>query len=300
MATNNNKGLAKVFFGLPFKIVMLSLLLTSFFSSVLGVSVSEPLITRAYAVDGVAVNQNSLPFIIVDSDSGISTVVSNINNQIQPDLYIKDSLTTDVTEGWKFLYWDANAKKVSVDRVTYTSFGLATRKKVMDIALENLSKERAGGISSRDRARLYSFIEDQDQQVARVLQAVNSEVSADVKRAENIMKFFYSPLNLFLGVLCLLVCIFVGLQIGIDIFCMMTPPLMYVLLKKYKEAPRFMSSEAWYAYKEAVGGDRYKNYMVTYVKNSIFKVVATGFCLSYIIVGNTVYLALFFANLFAR
>lgn len=297
MATNKNKGLLGFVLGLPFKLVMLGLLLTSF-ARVLGVSVAEPLVTRAYAE--TTVNVNSLPFIIVDSDAGISTVVSNINNQIQTDLYIKDSLNTDVTEGWKFLHWDANAKKVSVDRVTFTSFGLGTRQKVMNIALDNLSKDRSGGLSARDRARLYSFIEEQDQQVARVLQAVNSNVTADVKRAENVMKFFYSPLNFFLGILCLLVCIFVGLQIAIDVFCMMTPPLMYVLLKKYKEAPRFMSAEAWYAYKDSVGGDRYKNYMLQYVKSSLFKVIATGFCLSYILVGNTVYLAIFFANLFAR
>lgn len=262
-------------------------------------SVDGLVLTRAYAEGNSRVKKDSLPYVVVDSDSGISTYVSNVNNQIQADLYVNDGLNTDVTKGWKFLYWDANKKQVAIDRRSYMEMGMNTRKKVMDIALTNLKDTNSVGIGSRDRGRLYSFIEGQDQQVAKVLQAVNSDVTADVSMAMNLLKFFTSPLSTFLGVLCIVISVMILLQMSFDLFCMMTPALMYKLITK-GDKPRIMSIEAWTAYKEAFSGTSSSNYMLKYVSKSIPKLLLTGFCMSFIIAGNITYLAMFFANLFVR
>lgn len=256
--------------------------------------------TTAYArakFDATTVDQNSLPFAIMDSDSGISSVVSNINNEIQVQLSVRSG---EVSDGWRFLYYDGNSKKVSIDRKNFLEYRLSTRKKIMDIALSNLTEERSGGVSARDRARLYKFVEDQDQNVARVLQAVNRDVTADINEARNYLKFIQAPLNTFLGVLIILISMSVAISISMDVFCMITPSIMYYVTEKYTKVPWFMSARAYYAYKESISGKEYSDYMMKYIMKSIPALVFTGACLSYIMVGNTIALAMFFANLFNR
>lgn len=286
------------------QIVMLgSLLAFGYVSSVgsSGVLTGSSVVAYARSNESISINQTSLPFIKVDSDSGISEVVNNINNQIQTDLYVGDSLTTTVTKGWKLLYWDANNMKVSLDRVTFTEYDVNTRKKIMDIALKNLSEERSGGISARDRARLYAFVEDQDTKVASTLKALNTDVDADVYRASNLLEPLYPFLNTWLGLLVILISAFSLLQVAFDLFCMNTPVVMHFTLKRYSSKhPWYMSPEAWYAYKESIGGSVYKNYITVYMRNSTVKFIFTSFSIALIITHNIASLALFIANFIHR
>lgn len=239
---------------------------------------------------------NIKPFVIVDSDSGVAEVVSNINSQITKELAGVDK----VTEGWKFMEFDSKTKKVSLDKQVYSKQMIATRRKIMDIALDNLSENKSA-MGKRDRARVYSFVENQDEEVARVLQATNTDIHADVEWASRYVRYWKSPINNALGILVILVCIMVGLSIAIDVFVMCSPPMMAWLLEKYKSGrPKFISPEAWYSYREAVTSDTYKDYMSKYLLKSIPKIVVTGICLSYIVVGNIVYIAIFFAQVFGQ
>ena len=277
-------------------IIFLSVLFSTQVFTTLAPSTVEVVQARA-KFDSTSVQENSLPFIIVDSEAGISSVVDNINNEIRVKLAVQSERVSD---GWKFIHYNGSKKRVAIDRKNFLEYPLDTRQQIMNIALSNLKEERSGGMSARDRARFYKFVEDQDQNVASVLQAVNTDVTADINEARNLLKFFRGPLGTLLGVLCVLVCATVGVSIAMDVFAMMTPTLMYHFMKKSEKNPRWISPEAWYAYKDGVVDGRNMNYMLTYISRSIPKLVITGACLAYIMVGNTVALAIFFANIFNR
>lgn len=247
--------------------------------------------------DPTTVSENSLPFVIVDSESGVSSVVDNINNEIRVQLSVRSDLVSD---GWKFVYYNEGKKRVSIDRKNFLEYPMNTRQKIMNIALSNLKEERSGGLSARDRARLYKFVEDQDKNISSVLQAVNTDVTADINEARNILKFFTTPVGTGLGILTILICATVGISMAMDVFAMMTPMLMYHFMKKGDKRPMLISPEAWYSYKDGLSKGAHSNYMLTYLARSIPKLVVTGACLAYIMVGNTVALAIFFANLFNR
>lgn len=247
--------------------------------------------------DPSTVSENSLPFVIVDSEAGVSSVVDNINNEIRVQLSVRSDLVSD---GWKFVYYNEGKKRVSIDRKNFLEYPMNTRQKIMNIALSNLKEERSGGLSARDRARLYKFVEDQDKNISSVLQAVNTDVTADINEARSILKFFTNPLGTALGVLTILICATVGISMAMDVFAMMTPTLMYHFMKKGDKRPMLISPEAWYSYKDGISKGSHSNYMLTYLARSIPKLVVTGACLAYIMVGNTVALAIFFANLFNR
>jgi hypothetical protein len=280
------------------QVLLLSFLLTF---SVGGLLTSEHgLVERVQArakFDPTTVSENSLPFVIVDSESGVSSVVDNINNEIRVQLSVRSDLVSD---GWKFVYYNEGKKRVSIDRKNFLEYPMNTRQKIMNIALSNLKEERSGGLSARDRARLYKFVEDQDKNISSVLQAVNTDVTADINEARNILKFFTTPVGTGLGILTILICATVGISMAMDVFAMMTPMLMYHFMKKGDKRPMLISPEAWYSYKDGLSKGAHSNYMLTYLARSIPKLVVTGACLAYIMVGNTVALAIFFANLFNR
>lgn len=247
--------------------------------------------------DATSVDENSLPFVIVDSEAGVSSVIDNINNELKVELSVRSD---EISDGWKFIYYNSAKKRVSIDRKNFLEYPMNTRQKIMNIALSNLKEERSGGLSSRDRARIYKFVEDQDVNISSVLQAVNTDVVADLNEARNILKFFTTPLGTLLGVLTILISATVGISIAFDVFAMMTPTLMYHFMKRGDKRPVFISPEAWFSYKDGVSKGSHSNYMLTYFTRSIPKLLITGACLAYIMVGNTAALAIFFANLFHR
>ena len=237
--------------------------------------------------DATSVDENSLPFVIVDSEAGVSSVIDNINNELKVELSVRSD---EISDGWKFIYYNSAKKRVSIDRKNFLEYPMNTRQKIMNIALSN----------SRDRARIYKFVEDQDVNISSVLQAVNTDVVADLNEARNILKFFTTPLGTLLGVLTILISATVGISIAFDVFAMMTPTLMYHFMKRGDKRPVFISPEAWFSYKDGVSKGSHSNYMLTYFTRSIPKLLITGACLAYIMVGNTAALAIFFANLFHR
>jgi hypothetical protein len=114
------------------------------------------------------------------------------------------------------------------------------------------------------------------------------------------LKFFTSPLGTLLGILTILICATVGISMAMDVFAMMTPSLMYHFMKKGDKRPVLISPEAWFSYKDGISKGAHSNYMITYLSRSVPKLVVTGACLAYIMIGNATALAIFFANLFNR
>ena len=50
--------------------------------------------------DATSVDENSLPFVIVDSEAGVSSVIDNINNELKVELSVRSD---EISDGWKFI-----------------------------------------------------------------------------------------------------------------------------------------------------------------------------------------------------
>lgn len=235
------------------------------------------------------------PFVVLDSEAGIDSVVENINRDIRKNLP-----SGTVPNNWRFLEFNGGSKQVKLDRERYTNLGVAERKEVMSIALEHLS-ETNSGMGARDRARLHKFVADQDVQISRVLKAINKDIRPDLAEGIWFIRQFKWILNPALGVLVMIICAMVSFSIALDFCVMNIPPLMNWLQRKYgNKKPPFVSIEAWTSYRDSVVSVTYLDYTKTYMLRSIPKLIITGFCLAIIITGNILTVAIWLADFFMR
>lgn len=235
------------------------------------------------------------PFVVMDSESGIDSVVENINRDIRNKMP-----EGTIPNNWKFLEFNSGAKQVKLDREKYTNLGVAERKEVMSIALEHLSDTNSG-MGARDRARLHKFVADQDVQISRVLKSINKDIKPDLAEGIWFIRQFKWVLNPALGVLVMIICAMVSFSIAMDFCVMNIPPLMNWLQRKYgNKKPPFVSIEAWTAYRDSVVSPTYIDYTKSYMLRSIPKLIITGFCLAIIITGNILTVAIWLADFFMR
>jgi hypothetical protein len=243
--------------------------------------------------DGVGASPK--PFVVMDSEAGIDSVVDNINYEIRKKLP-----EGSVASNWKFLEFEAGTKQVKLDREKYTNLSADNRKEVMAIALDHLA-EKNSGMGARDRARLHKFVADQDVQISRVLRAVNKDIRPDLAEGIWFVRQFKWVLNPILGVLVMVICAMVSLSIALDLCVMNIPPFMNWLQRKYgSKKPPFVSIEAWTAYRDSVIAVSYVDYTKTYLLRSIPKLIITGFCLFIIITGNILTISIWLADFFMR
>jgi hypothetical protein len=235
------------------------------------------------------------PFVVLDSEAGIESVVDNINRDIRRKLP-----QGTIPNNWRFLEFNGGTKQVKLDREKYTGLGVAERKEVMSIALEHLS-ETNSGMGARDRARLHKFVADQDVQISRVLKSINKDIRPDLAEGIWFVRQFKWVLNPILGVLVMVICAMVSFSIALDFCVMNIPPLMNWLQRKYgNKKPPFVSIEAWTSYRDSVVSTSYVDYTKTYMLRSIPKLIITAFCLAIIITGNILTVAIWLADFFMR
>lgn len=267
---------------------MIVILFTGFLLPSGSVRAEEPV-----AGDGVGASPK--PFVVMDSEAGIDSVVDNINYEIRRKLP-EGSVATN----WKFLEFEAGTKQVKLDREKYTALSAANRKEVMAIALDHLA-EKNSGMGARDRARLHKFVADQDVQISRVLRAVNKDIRPDLAEGIWFVRQFKWVLNPILGVLVMVICAMVSFSIALDFCVMNIPPLMNWLQRKYgSKKPPFVSIEAWTAYRDSMVSTTYIDYTKSYLLRSIPKLIITGFCLFVIITGNILTVSIWLADFFMR
>lgn len=185
--------------------------------------------------------------------------------------------------GFTFLLLDASHNKVSIDISSYNALSANDKKDCMTSVLKAIN---SCGLPSNVRLRLYNFVADQDQSTAAAVRNLSNDVNADFATAYSWFKPFSGTVSTILGLLCILITVFLGLMIVIDVAYLSLPPFKAALDKTNGEKPKFVSNEAYKACLEAEKGESKAPVIGIYLKLKSVQIILVSICLLYLVSGK--------------
>ncbi|AFQ30073.1 hypothetical protein P4493_04445 [Bacillus thuringiensis] len=238
----------------------------------------------------VTANAVSNPYILLDSDKGVDSVVESVNSKSQsfPDY------------GFKLLIQDKkDPKKVEIDKVNYQKLSTEDKKELMKQTFTEVENSSMGG---RDRSRLYNFIEEQDEGTASAVRHLSTNVTTDFVSANEIFRPFTSPISTFLGLACIVIFFMLAIAITVDICFLSIPMFQAFVMRNDKDRPSYISQEAWDSLLIAESNLGTGDYSLwgTYLKNRTKTMVLVGLTLGYLIAGQMFDLAIFIVDVFTN
>ncbi|MEC2463370.1 hypothetical protein P9X10_00465 [Bacillus cereus] len=238
----------------------------------------------------VTANAVSNPYILLDSDKGVDSVIEAVNSKSQsfPDY------------GFKLLAQDKKEpKKVEIDKLNYQKLSTVDKRELMKHTFTEVENSSMGG---RDRSRLYNFIEEQDEGTASAVRHLSTNVTTDFVSANSLMRPFTSPISTFLGLACIVIFFMLAIAITVDICFLTIPMFQAFVMRNDKNRPSYISQEAWDSLliAESNLGNGTYNLWGTYLKNRTKTMVLVGITLGYLIAGQMFDLAIFIVDVFTN
>lgn len=229
------------------------------------------------------------PYILLDSNKGVGSLVSDVRTNT------KNYADFDI------LYTaSGNTNKLHLNKSKYNELSAMDKRDVMEIVLTLVNQSN---LASRDKSRLYNFIEEQDSATTSVVRALSKDTSTDIGTASSIVRPFTSPLSTFLGVMSILIFFMLAVSITIDVFFLSIPMFQFFLVRDDSSRPKVISQEAWDALLIAesnTGTGDSVSVWGTYFKNRSKTMILVGLTLGYLIAGRVFDLAVFLMDLFER
>ncbi|PHE64366.1 hypothetical protein COF68_05875 [Bacillus toyonensis] len=229
----------------------------------------------------------SNPYILLDSDKGVDSVVEDANSHSQELEFKFDILIQDKKE----------PKKVEINKIEYLKLTAMDKKDLMESTLTAIEKSSMGG---RDRSRLYNFIEEQDEGTASAVRTLSTNVSTDFVSANSLVRPFTGPISTFLGLACIIVFFMLAISITVDICFLTIPMFQAFVMRNDKARPSYISQEAWDALliSESNLGNGKHNLWGVYFKNRMRTMLIIGITLGYLIAGQVFDLVIFIVDFF--
>ena len=172
---------------------------------------------------------------------------------------------------------------LSINNKVYNKLDMAEKEKFMSIALNGVQNS---SISVINRNKIYSFIADSDKRVSGLVRQLSEDVSVDMPAAYAWFRPFSSPLSVFLGCVTIAIFALLGISTVIDISFLTIPGVQWLLIRKSSEneKPRFVSLEAWDAYKRA--SVTHEQVLGIFFKKKAGQMIVLGICVLYLVSGN--------------
>lgn len=230
---------------------------------------------------------DSNPYILLDTDKGVSSVITDVNSYTKPEYGIDFMRTAR-----------GNSKKVFINKTGYLQLKTIDKQDIMKHALDAIQNSSMGG---RDQSRLYNFVEDQDQGTASAVRQLSTDVSPDVATASSIVKPFTGPLSTFLGLACIVIFFMLSLAITVDIMFLTIPAFQAFCTRNDGLRPSYISQEAWDALLVAesnLGTGGNPSVWGVYFRSRTKTLIIVGLTLGYLIGGEVFDLATFIVDFF--
>jgi hypothetical protein len=237
------------------------------------------------AVKPIHVYAETNPYILLDSDKGVSDVINDINN------FSKQY-------GIQFMRTARGQRnKVFINKVGYLKLSTLDKKDIMSYTLGSISKSSMAG---RDKSRLYNFVEEQDEGVASAVRQLSTDVTTDVATAESIIRPFTSPFSTVLGLGCILIFVMLTAAITLDIMFLTIPMFQAFAIRGDNQRPSYISQEAWDALlvAESNMGTGRATVWSTYLKSRTKTMVIVGLTLGYLLAGKIFDFSITIVNFF--
>lgn len=237
----------------------------------------------------IKANADSNPYILLDSDKGVSALISDVNFFSSNELGLKLMKTGS-----------GNTKKVYINKIDYVKLNASDKRDLMEHTLNLVSGSSLGG---RDKSRLYNFIQEQDEGTAMVVRQLSTDVTTDLASASDILRPFTSPISIFLGVSCIVIFFCLAVSITIDLVFLTIPVFQAFVMRDDSNRPKYISQEAWDALllvESKLGTGQASSIWGIYFKSRSKTMVIVGITLGYLIGGEVFDLAIFIVDLFQR
>lgn len=203
----------------------------------------------------------------------------------------------NATVGEDILVYTGDDGVLTFSNKLYSELDMEEKREFMRVALA-ATKETSLGVQQQNR--LYNFIYEQDNAVSAAVKYLQSDTSADFVAAKEWFRPFSSPLSTVMGVLCLLIFIFMGFSIIIDV-AYLSLPFFQGLLERGEERrrPIGVSREAWAANKEVETDERHRGIFSIYLGKRIPAIILMSICLGYVISGYIYDIIIYFIDAFS-
>lgn len=213
--------------------------------------------------------------------SGVSSICLQANNKV----------------GQTILVYTGNDGLLSFSNKLYKEMETEDKREFMKTALEATKESSLG---SQMQNKVYNFIAEQDDATTAAVKYLQSDTSADFVSAKAVIRPFSGPISTFMGVLCLLIFLFLGLSLLFDIAFIVLPGFRLIVERgEENKKPFGVSREAYSTVYEIEKDMSYKSEMVAYIKRRIPVIIIISICLGYLISGKIYDLIVFFIDAFS-
>ncbi len=172
---------------------------------------------------------------------------------------------------------------LAINNQVYNKLNMDEKEQFMSIALNGVQNS---SISVINRNKIYSFIADSDKRVSGLVRQLSEDVSVDMPAAYAWFRPFSSPVSIFLGCVTIAIFALLGISTVVDISFLTIPGMQWLLINRSseKEKPKFVSLEAWDAYKEA--SITHGSVLSIFFKKKAGQMIVLGICVLYLVSGN--------------
>lgn len=207
-------------------------------------------------------------------------------SQIQEDAKKKcDSKNSDSTVNLKkdfVKFVEGSNNRITCDMNWYTGLTVVSQRIVMREWLDTIN---TSNMSSKDKARLYNFVSEQDESVSALVRELSDEVNSDFASAMSWFQPFKGPINTILGIIAILIIVFTVLTTLIDLAYLSLPIIRSVLEGNKTDRPKLVSNEAYITVQESEAV-REGSYLGRYFKHRIGMMIMLMLALAYLCSGE--------------
>lgn len=207
-------------------------------------------------------------------------------SQIQEDAKKKcDSKNSDSTVNLKrdfVKFVEGSNNRITCDMDWYTGLTVVSQRIVMREWLDTIN---TSNMSSKDKARLYNFVAEQDKSVSALVRELSDEVNSDFASAMSWFQPFKGPINTILGIIAILIIVFTVLTTLIDLAYLSLPIIRSALEGNKTDRPKLVSNEAYITVQESEAV-REGSYLGRYFKHRIGMMIMLMLALAYLCSGE--------------
>lgn len=232
------------------------------------------------------------PYILLDTSNGVDEIANSVN---------KISSATDQRFNLLSVSDSSNKTKVTFNKRPYLKLYSSDKKDLMESTMQIVQNSAMG---ERDKNRLITFLEEQDEGIAREIRFLSKDTSVDIVSASRLIEPFHGTIGVILGLIALFTLISLGLSLGLD-SVYMASPFVYTLMHKSGdgEKPKIISQEAYSAVLDSansIGTGTFKSAFSFYFRRRVGVLFLVSISIGFLISGDIYRLVSYFADVFSN
>lgn len=236
-------------------------------------------------------SEHTEPFIVLPSERGVAAAFTATNDLTQKKYgFTMVVVKADTASGYR----------VIMNKTEYDKLYQTEKLGVMSAMLDGI---KGSNMNTRDKGRLYSFVESSDQSVSRLAKEFSSDTTADLNRGLAFIRPGLHPLSILLGIIILLGFMLIAVQAGIDLLYVASPMTHFLFTRPIEKQTdskgdtRFITAEAKRAYDNYATGQSTTSPAIALMVARIPQIAIFAIFAAVVVTGNIFTLLGFFMDI---